>query len=157
MTARTPYQDTTVPVERSKEQIRQALKEAGARGVQYEEQWAADGAHDAEGQRFIVRFLWAVGEHFDATVRVRLEVKPLTPERGARGGWRVSPEQRERQAWRALAWYLKTMLEAASFGLMRFEDVFLSFVEGEDGRTVGEHIIPMLESGRLALPKGGSS
>ena len=29
MSARTPYQDTTVPVERSKEQIRAALKEAG--------------------------------------------------------------------------------------------------------------------------------
>lgn len=143
---RTPYQDTSIPVERSKEQIREALKAAGARGVQFEEQWEPD--------LYIVRFLWAFGDCFDTTVRVRLEVKPLSPEKGARGGWRVSPEQRERQAWRALSWYLKTMLEAATFGLMRFEDIFLSFVEGEDGRTVGEHIIPMLEAGRLQLEAG---
>jgi len=100
MAARTPYQDTSVPIERSKEQIREALRTAGARG-----------------------------------------------------GWRVSPEQRERQAWRALAWYLKTMLEAATFGLMRFEDVFLSFVESESGQTIGEAVIPMLEAGRLQLPR----
>ena len=46
------------------------------------------------------------------------------------------------------------MLEAATFGLLRFEDIFLSFVEGDDGRTIGEHVIPMLEQGRLALPRG---
>jgi len=148
-TARTPYQDTSVPVERSKEQIRQALKDAGARGVQFDEMWEPETL-------YVVRFLWAMGEGFDATVRVRLEVKPLPPVENTRSGWSISPEQRERQAWRALAWYMKTMLEAASFGLMRFEDVFLSFVEGEDGRTIGEAVIPMLESGRLALPKGGS-
>lgn len=144
---RTPSQDTSVPVERSKEQIRDALKSAGARGVQFDELWEPE-------TEFIVRFLWSMGEGFDAVVRVRLEVKPLSPEKGVRGGWRVSPEQRERQAWRALAWYLKTMLEAASFGLMRFEDVFLSFVEDETGHTIGERLIPMLEQGRLALPRG---
>jgi len=144
---RTPYQDTSVAVERSKEQIRDALRSAGAKGVQFDEVWEPE-------TRLVVRFLWAVGEGFEQVVRVRLEAKPLPPERGARGGWRVSPEQRERQAWRALAWYLKTMLEAATFGLLRFEDVFLSFVEGDDGRTIGEYVIPMLEQGRLSLPGG---
>ena len=144
--ARTPYQDTSVPIERSKEQIREALRAAGARGMQLEETWD-------EEPRILVRFLWAVGEDYDAVVRVRLEAKPLPVERGARGGWRVSPEQRERQAWRALAWYLKTMLEAATFGLLRFEDVFLSFVESENGQTIGEAVIPMLEAGRLQLPR----
>lgn len=144
---RTPYQDTSVPIERSKEQIREALRGAGARGMQLEETWGVE-------PRIVVRFLWAVGEGYDAVVRVRLEATPLPPEKGARGGWRISPEQRERQAWRALAWYLKTMLEAATFGLLRFEDVFLSFVEAESGQRIGEVIIPMLEAGRLQLPTG---
>lgn len=154
--ARTPYQDTSVPVAKSQEEIRKALRSAGARAVQFEEEWIRDdaGEHEPETARIRVRFLWFIGEEEPQATRVRLEAAPLAPEMGARGGWRVSPEQRERQAWRALAWYLKTMLEAATFGLLRFEDVFLSFVEGEDGRTIGEHVIPMLEQGRLALPRG---
>jgi len=141
---RTPYQDTSVPVARSKDQISQALRAAGAKGVQYEEVWEPE-------TRLVVRFLWQMGEQ---VVRVRLQARTLPPKKGVRGAWRVSPEQRERQAWRALAWYLKTMLEAATFGLLRFEDVFLSFVEDGAGRTVGEHVIPMLEAGALQLTDG---
>lgn len=148
MTApRTPYQDTSVPVERSKEQIRDSLRSAGAKGVQFEETWGDE-------PRLLVRFAWAMGESFDSVVTVRLEAKPLPPEPNARSGWRISPEQRERQAWRALAWYLKTMLEAAQFGLLKFEDIFLSFVEDGRGLTVGERIIPMLEQGRLRIGTG---
>lgn len=65
-----------------------------------------------------------------------------------------SKEQRERQAWRALSWYLKTMLEAATFGLLKFEDVFLSFFVGDNDLTIGEVLIPRLESGRLQLGAG---
>jgi len=149
MTAeRTPYQDTSVPVERSKQQIREALRTAGAKGMQLEETWTAE-------PRLLVRFLWSLGpKGHEQIVRVRVEARPLPPVKGTRTTWRVSPEQRERQAWRALAWYLKTMLEAATFGLMRFEDIWLSFIEDSDGRTIGEHVIPMLEAGRLQLPKG---
>ena len=40
--------------------------------------------------------------------------------------------------------------------VLRFEDVFLSFVEDGAGKTVGEYVIPMLEQGRLLLPKGAA-
>jgi hypothetical protein len=146
--ARTPYQDTSVAVEKSMQQVREGLRSAGARGIQIEDTW--------EPPRILIRFLWPMGEQFDQIVRVRLEATPLPPEKGARGGWKVSPEQRERQSWRALAWYLKTMLEAATFGLMRFEEIFLACVEDESGKTIGEVVIPQLEAGRLLLPKGGS-
>ncbi len=147
---RTPYQDTSVPVERSKEQVRQMLKSAGARAIMLYEEWEPTTTCH-------VTFAWPVGEDFASIQQVRLTVKPLPPEPGARTSspWKVSPEQRERQAWRALAWYLKTMLEAATFGLLSFEDVFLSFFVGDDGHTIGETFIPMLEQGRLQLPKGG--
>ena len=147
---RSPYQDTSVPVERSKEQIRQMLRGAGARGIMMIENWA----EDESTEECLLEFSWPVGENFESIQHVRLIVKPLPPEEGARTAWRISPEQRERQAWRALQWYLKTMLEAAEFRLLRFEDVFMSFIVANDGRTVGEHVMPMLESGRLQLPKG---
>jgi hypothetical protein len=131
------------------QQVREGLRAAGARGIQIEDTW--------EPPRILIRFLWPTGEEgFEQVVKIRLEATPLPPEKGARGGWKVSPEQRERQAWRALAWYLKTMLEAATFGLMRFEEIFLAYVEDENGRTIGEVVIPQLEAGRLLLPKGGA-
>jgi hypothetical protein len=149
--ARTPYQDTSVPVERSKEQIRVALKKAGARGVQFDELWEPEPLCQ-------IRFLWPLGEDDDAFTairKVRMVVKPLPPERSSRGSaWSVSPEQRERQVWRGVAWYLDAMLKAATFNLLKAEDIFLSFFEDDTGTTVGEYMRPMLEtSGQLLLPK----
>lgn len=143
-----PYRDTSVPVERSKTQIRDALKRAGARGLQLEEGWAEDG----KVETCLVRFLWPTDD--GAMLRVRFEAKPLPPERGARGGWKVDVAQRERQAWRGLAWYIESLTKAATFGLVPFEAVFLAYFEDPaSGRTIGEALIPQLETGRLALPK----
>jgi hypothetical protein len=143
---RTPFEDTSVSVERSKDQIRKFLKQAGALGVQFDEEWG-------DNPRMRVRFVWPL-EGGEVQQVVRLDVKPLPAEKGTRGGWRVSEEQRERQAWRGLAHYLEGTIKAAVFGLIKFEDIFLSFIEAEGGLTVGEVLIPRLEAGRLALPPG---
>lgn len=146
-----PYRDTSVPVERSKSQIRDALKKAGARGLQLEEAWDADGGVEA----CYVRFLWPTDA--GAMLRVRFEAKPLPPEAGSRGGWKVDVAQRERQAWRGLAWYIESLTKAATFGLVPFEAVFLAYFEDPaTGRTLGEAIIPGLETGKLALPRGSA-
>jgi hypothetical protein len=141
MAARTPYADTSVPVERSKSTIRDLLRNAGALGVQFEEEWG-----DAPLCR--VRFAWPTEA---GRVLVRLEVAPLPPGHERNVG-KVDAAQRERQAWRGLAWYLEGNLKAAAFGLVRFEDIFLSFIESTDGRTIGEALIPQIVAGRLALP-----
>jgi hypothetical protein len=137
--ARTPFQDTSVPVERSQNQIRKFLKDAGALGVQFDEEWGAEPTCR-------VRFIWPMGE--GAKQVIRLDVKPLPPER------HIDVHQRERQAWRGLAHYLEGTIKAAVFGLIRFEDIFLSFMEAPDGRTLGDVLIPQLAEGRLALLPG---
>ena len=142
MTVRGPYEDTSVTAERSKGEIATALRQGGASGVQFEEVWEPEPS-------FTVRFMW-----HGTTVRFRST--PLPPLQGPRGGWKVSPEQRERQAWRGMAWYITSMVKAATFGIFSFEDIFMSFFEGDGGVTIGEHMRPMLEQGRLALPKGGA-
>jgi hypothetical protein len=150
-----PYQDTSVPVARSQAAIEKALTDAGALGVRFNmgrfrRLQALDDTADTEP--IVVEFVWPVagGEQI-----VRLSVMPKPAEmkpwssRGARG-WRVSPEQRERQAWRGLYWYLEGTLKAATFGLIRFEDIFLSFiVTGDDpaAPTVGELMIEHLQAG----------
>lgn len=149
-TTRTPYQETSVSVERSKEAIRRSLRSAGALGVQFDEEWGDD-------PKCRVRFIWplvtADGSRVEQQL-VRLEVRPLRPVQGLRGGYRIDSEQRERQAWRGIAHYLDATLKAAEFGLIRFEDVFLSFIETASGATVGEMLIPRLTSGRLELGSG---
>ena len=140
--ARTPYEDTSVPAERSKTQIAKALRAAGARGVQFDEEW------QDEGSVVRVRFAWPHGEEEETVTVVRLEATTLPSSP------RVSIEQRERQAWRGLAWYLESNLKAATFGLIPFEAIFLAHFEAPGGRTIGEVLIPQIEQGRLALPAG---
>lgn len=135
-----PYRDTSVPVERSKSEIIAALREGGATGVQFEETWGDEPT-------ILVRFLWR-------GMTIRFRAKPLPPVKGPRGGYKIAPEQRERQAWRGISWYITSMVKAATFGLFSFEDVFMSFFETPGGVTIGEHMKPMLESGRLTLNAG---
>lgn len=146
---RTPFEDTSVSVSRSQEEIRKLLRGAGAEGVQFAEEWTTPPA-------FYVRFLWRMtppDADSEAVIQaVRLRVNPL-PERHK--GVAKNQDQRERQAWRGIAHYLEGTIKAATFGLIRFEDIFLSFMELEpQGRTLGEEIIPRIEQGRLALPRG---
>lgn len=145
MTApRSPYQDTSVTVGRSQDQIRSMLRRSGAEGVSFSEEWNPPKA--------IVRFLWRADEESNQ-VTVRLEVTPLPAEGRSATAREKSAEQRWRQAWRGIAWYLDATLKAAAFGLVRFEDIFLSFIEiGERGR-VGDVLIPQLLAGPLELPE----
>lgn len=143
---RTPFEDTSVPVVRSQEQIRSLLKDAGALGVQFTEEWG-------DPPTFHVRFEWPLG---DSRQAVRLMCSPL-PE--IVGRTRKTVEQRERQAWRGLAHYLEGTIKAATFGLIKFEDIFLSFMELEPmGRTLGDVVIPRMESGQgqFLLERGSS-
>lgn len=132
---RTPYEDTSVSVVRSQEQIRRLLRTAGAMGVQFEEEWS-------DPPRCRVRFIWPAG---DVQHVIRLEVTPLPADR------RISRDQRDRQAWRGLAHYLEGTIKAAEFGLIRFEDIFLSFIETAGGVTVGEALVPRLTAGLLEI------
>lgn len=131
-----------MPAERSKEAIRRALRAAGARGVQFDEEWV-----EGEATTCRIRFAWP-HENGERLSMVRLEARTL-PADG-----RVSLEQRERQAWRGLAWYLESNLKASTFGLVPFEAIFLAHFEAADGSTVGDVLIPRLEAGQLALEAG---
>lgn len=148
MADRTPFEDTSVSVSRSQEQIRKLLRDAGAEGVQFSEEWNPPA--------FYVRFVWRMTPP-DADAQgvlqaVRLKVNPLSE---SHKGIVKSKDQRERQAWRGIAHYLEGTIKAATFGLIRFEDIFLSFMEIEPmGQTLGERVIPQMERGRLALTAG---
>lgn len=149
---RTAFEGTSVSVSRLQEQIRRLLRDAGASGVSFSEEWG-------EPPAFYVRFLWTMAapdtDAQGVVQAVRLRVNPL-PE--THKGVSKTAEQRERQAWRGIAHYLEGTIKAATFGLIRFEDIFLSFMEIEPmGRTLGEAVIPQIEQGRLALTQESSA
>lgn len=149
MGAAEPYRDTSVSVGKSKEQIAKTLRGAGARGVELQEEWEGDRT-----TLLLVRFMWPTEQ--GAMLRVRFQAAPLDPEPGARSAWKVSPEQRERQAWRGLAWYIESLVKAAAFGIVPFEAVFLAYFEDARGVTIGDRLIPQIEQGKLELPRGSS-
>jgi hypothetical protein len=150
------YNSTAVPVERSKQAIRDLLIKFGARGVQFSE--------DFETGLINVRFAKNVDgtmRTVSVTMRVPDPPRQKRPRRHAwsRHGRTIMPktdairrEQMARATYRALHYWIKSQYEAVQFGLFSFEDAFLSHFEWMlDGRatTVGKIILPRLPSSNL--------
>lgn len=55
-------------------------------------------------------------------------------------------EQACRQKWRCLALTIKAKLEAVESGISLFEDEFLANIVMPDGKTVGYHVKPTIET-----------
>ena len=148
------YRQTTVPVSRSQEAIRQMLIKFGARGVQF--------AEDFEDGRINIRF----GKLYNGNIRT-VSVTMIVPKpapRRQRWNYRTSSysggksehdrkEQIVKATYRALHDWLKSQFVAIEFGLINFESLFLSHFEWilEDGqaRTTGEIMIPLLNQTKL--------
>lgn len=146
---REAYQDTSVPVERSKEAIRQLLRKHGVEGVHFAEDWTLHRI----GLSFVTTKTLPDGGKLPIMVKktVYLWAKKKRPYVSDRYQ-QTQVEQRERQVWRALYHHLKAQMEAVAFGLMDFEDVFLADIVAKDGRLIGDHIKEAIAGGHLALP-----
>lgn len=159
---KTSYATTAVPVERSKQAIRDLLIKFGSRGVQFSE--------DFETGLINVRFAKQVGGIM-RTVSVTMKTpEPPAQKRPRRKAWysrgrtimpkteEIRREQMSRATYRALHYWLKSQYEAVQFGLFTFEDAFLSHFEWMlDGQptTVGKIILPRLPGSNL-LPAPSS-
>lgn len=148
------YKTTSVPVERSKEAIRKLLIAFQVRGIQFSE--------DFETRIINVKFAKEINGNM-RTVSVSMTVPEPPPAkrkrsvsyRNGRMVYGKLPQERQEQmaraTYRALHDWLKSQFVAVEFGLLTFEDVFLSHFEliMEDGNvtTVGRMIKPSLESG----------
>ena len=54
-------------------------------------------------------------------------------------------EQAKRQRWRALALWIKAVLEAAASGIITIEDALLPFTVLPNGQTAGQWLAPQIE------------
>jgi hypothetical protein len=155
---------TTVPVERSRNEIERTLARYGAEQFMYG--WTSQGALIAfvvrldSGQKRQVRFELPLPSRDEQRFQYHSRGK-RTPAQ-AEALW----EQASRSAWRALGLVIKAKLEAISAGIASFEDEFLAYTMLPDGQTVGSWLGPQMEAAydpdrgvmpsslRLALPPG---
>jgi hypothetical protein len=141
-----PYAaETTVPVGKSKAAIEQMLREHGA--TEFASGW--DPTHDRMQFRL-----------FDRTIRFTLPRPDPTARtfthdrrgfRRATGTITKAVEQAERQRWRALYLVIRAKLEAVETGIAVFEQEFLAFVVMGDGLTIGDVLVPRIQSGERVL------
>lgn len=149
--------DTAVPVSRSRGEIDRLLREWGARGLQWTDDW--------EHGRVALKFLWRAGDGKDYLARfsVALPTDDELREEARHGGrgkflpgkFERLAEGRGRQEHRLLGLWLKAALNAVESGIVSAETLFLPFLEDRQGRTVAEIAIPrlgqLLEGGAARL------
>ena len=127
------YQDTTVPVDRSRGAIEKILREWGIEGMQWED--------DFQSGATVLRFRWkrrnAHGNSTPLVARLRLEIpRDLVTDKAV--------QQARRRAHRVAYWWLKAALDASKAGLFDAEDVILPWIEDAGGTTIAEALRPRL-------------
>lgn len=139
--------DTSVPVGRSQDQLRQLVLDRGASG------WALG---EDEG-RAIIQFRLA-GRVLRFRIHLMQKPSDLEAKRGVKPH-RVDAKE-ERRLWRSLYMAVKAKLVIAEDGIEAFDEVFLANIVTPEGDTIGERLaaqIPaMLSEGKpIALLSDG--
>jgi hypothetical protein len=151
-------EDTAVPISRTRGEIDRLLRDWGAEAIA----WSDDFRHDSVN----LRFVWPKdAARFMARFRLRLPTrKDLEADAIDGRTGRVSEikmtkllDERGKREHRTLLLWLKGALNAVDLGLVSAEAIFLPFLEGKDGQTVAEVLVPrmgvLLEgSAELLLP-----
>jgi hypothetical protein len=115
---------TRVPVERTRQQIEQALKRYGA------DQFVSGWEHGRAMLGFRVK---------DRMVRFELQLPQAES-----GHTTERIERQTRQKWRALLLVIKAKLEAVESEIASFESEFLAHIVLPNNQTVGDFVIPQL-------------
>ena len=149
-------QHTSVPADRSRDEVERVLTRYGASGFGYswERREMPVQPVPTYGPRTELREFATLVFHLRKR-RIRLDV-PMPTDREAGGTSRRDAAVRQR--WRAILLVIKAKLEAVESGIATLEAEFLANVITEDGRTIGEIIVPRLTeavaAGRLLPAKG---
>jgi hypothetical protein len=132
-------QETTVPVDRSKAEIERLIQRYGA--TEFATGWKQERAVIQFKMRDrYVRFILPLPgkQEFEKTPSGRR----TRSEHDAFKAW----EQGCRQRWRALALTIKAKLESVESGIEEFESAFMAQVVMPDGKTISEHVLPVIDA-----------
>ena len=140
-------ESTNVTPEESKTAINYILKQWGVRGIQWSEMF--------DPPAVVLQFLWSpdgLDQHYMAKMQLALPTdETLTEEAKHKRTGKVLEDKLERlkdqRGWRehrVLHIFLKGAFEAIDNGIITAEQLFLPWLVGRDGRTVGEVVGPRL-------------
>jgi hypothetical protein len=150
-----PYAGTSVPIERSKGQITELLREYGAEGVAWTDNF----------QTGAVQLRFAVRRDDGRTTGYQITPAAFKEKHSSWDATRGRTVTVEAPNWpramRLLHAWLKTKLESIAFGLTEVEEEFMAqmLVQDQYGHetTVGELVLPAVEAGggrlQLEAPK----
>ena len=145
------YEGTLVAVSKSQEQIRRMILSNGGTAVAFISQ------PPMEGFEAMVTI-----DNATYKIRVSANVKPKEVKRRRRywnGSTYVSKstsdrhDEAARRVWRVLYFYLKSVYEASSSGVMDFRELVMPYVVTKDNRTIAEHLLPKLASAIQGNPE----
>lgn len=125
MTKRFAYDETSVPVSRSQQEIRELVGKHNGKGVAFVSEPPMEGFQakvDIEGTAY--------------TIRIHAELRSSVR----------NPEQELRRIWRVLFFHLKGIFVAADSGVLGLRELILPYIVTNDGKTIAEHILPKLEA-----------
>lgn len=151
---------TTVNVMKSLDRLRKVLSEFGTSQFSYREDFDND-----EGNLIFVEFKydrWPVSFklNVDSVAMLFLEQNPWSTKRRCSETEYIerAVEQAKLDTMKMLVEHVATMIDAVRNGGASFEQLFLAYFKLKDGRTVGEHLLPaldtMLDTGEIPLLKG---
>ncbi len=123
-------ENTKVPIDRSQAEIKKILQKYKATGFAFMENTTMS----------VVLF-----EANFKRVKFVLPMPPL-PSKNATGASIKTFEQLCRARWRCLVLAIKAKLESVESGITTFEQEFMAHIVLPDGRTVGDVMIPQIES-----------
>lgn len=132
--------DTTVSVDRSKQEIERILQRYGA--SEFASGWRIDKAMmQFRMKDRIVRFVLALPQ--------KDEFKTTSgkfPRRRTENQMLGAMEQAQRQRWRALALAIKAKLESVASGIEEFDTAFMGQIVMPNGQTMAEIATPQIEA-----------
>jgi len=141
--------DTRVPISKSQEDIRNILAKFGAMKVTFEEEF--------ETGTQTLRFTYPISETTTVPVQLQIKIKGIFDwlRENGRGTWthEYIEKQSKKVAWRHIFDWAKVNINLSEFGLIPFENMFLSYFSQvlPDGtyQSLGEVILPKLMTGEL--------
>lgn len=133
--------DTTVSPGKSREEIERTLTRYGADGFMY----GLEGSRAALAFRMAERHVKFVLPMPDRDAK-EFTHTPARRNRRNPDEAMAAYEKAVRQRWRALALVIKAKLEAVESGITTFEEEFLAHTLLPNGQTVGDFMLPQVES-----------
>lgn len=141
---------TTVPVNRSRDELERLLDKVGADSVAtMRDGTAAAVAFRLTGRNYVLRLPFPTDEEL---------VKDSAGRKRGAAAQATARDQTIRERWRALVLLCKAKIVAIDAGVTTPEAEFLAHAMLPTGQTLGEHLAEnpeqLMTSGRLMLPGG---